>query len=105
MIGLARTKDYEAEKGAEFTVKFEKARHLSGSDARTLEAKLTTDERGCQKWDCKEAEMGMSERILKLYAEAPDMSQTEIAAELGCNRSTVSRVLKAAKVQGAGGVQ
>jgi DNA-binding transcriptional regulator LsrR (DeoR family) len=47
----------------------------------------------------------MTERILALQAEAPDLNQTEIAKELGCNRSTVSRALKAAREKGAGGLQ
>lgn len=105
VIKLDHAKDYEAEKGAAFTVEFEKARHLSGPDARDLEAALTLDEQGRQAWVWKDAEMGMSERILKLNAEAPDMTQTEIAEELGCNRSTVSRALKNAREQEIGGVQ
>ena len=105
VIKLDHAKDYEAEKGAAFTVEFEKARHLSGPDARDLEAALTLDEQGRQAWVWKDVEMGMSERILKLNAEAPDMTQTEIAEELGCNRSTVSRALKNAREQEIGGVQ
>ncbi len=105
VIKLDHTKDYEAEKGAAFTVEFEKARHLSGEDARNLEAALTKDEQGRQAWAWKAAELGMSERVLALHAEAPDMTQTEIAAELGCNRSTVSRALNSAREQGAGGLR
>lgn len=105
VIKLDHTKDYEPGKGAAFTVEFEKARHLSGEDARNLEAALVKDEEGKQKWVFKFAEIGMSERVLALHAEAPDMTQTEIAAELGCSRSTVSRALKSARGQEAGGVQ
>lgn len=99
VIKLDHAKDYETKKGAAFTVEFEKARHLSGEDARNLEAALTKDEQGKQVWAWKDAEMGMSKRILALHAEAPEMTQTEIAAELGCNRSTVSRALKSARGQ------
>jgi DNA-binding MarR family transcriptional regulator len=70
-----------------------------------LEAALTHDEHGKQVWAWKVAELGMTERILALHAEAPDLTQTEIAEELGCNRSTVSRALKAVREQGAGGLQ
>lgn len=105
VIKLDHAKDYNPEMGAAFTVEFEKARHLSGEDARDLEAALTHDEQGRQAWTWKDAEMGMSERVAALHAEAPDMTQAEIAAELGCHRSTVSRALKSAIAQGAGGLR
>jgi hypothetical protein len=105
VIQLEHTRDYDAERGAAFTVKFRKARHLKGTDAQDLEAALTHDEHGKQVWAWKVAELGMTERILALHAEAPDLTQTEIAEELGCNRSTVSRALKAVREQGAGGLQ
>ncbi len=94
VIKLEHAKDYQAEKGAAFLVKFEKARHLTGDDAKNLEAALVEDEQGKQIWTYKDAELGMSERILALHAEAPDLNQSEIADELGCDRSTVSRAFK-----------
>ncbi len=97
VIQLEHTKDYQAEKGAAFLVKFEKARHLTGDDTKNIEATLVEDEYGRQEWTCKDAELGMSERILALHAEAPDLNQSEIADELGCNRSTVSRAIKKAE--------
>lgn len=103
VIKLEHAKDYEAEKGAAFLVQFEKARHLSGDDARDLEATLIQDGKGWQTWNWKDADLGMTERIIQLHAELPDLSQSEIAAEVGCNRSTVSRALKRAKESGAGG--
>ena len=105
VIKLDHTKDYNPEMGAAFTVKFEKARHLSGDDARDIEAALTVDAPRKQVWTWKDAELGMTERILALQADAPGLNQAELAAELGCNRSTVSRALKGAKVHGAGGFQ
>jgi len=105
VIHLEHTKDYDAEKGAAFTVKFKKARHLKGPDAQDLEAALTVNEQGKQVWTSKNADLGITERILALRALAPDISQTDIAEELGCNRSTVSRALKKANEQGIGGGQ
>ena len=105
VIKLDHTKDYQAEMGAAFTVEFEKARHLSGDDARNLEAALTHDAHGKQAWVWKDAELGLSERIVALAVASPELTQTDIAEELGCNRSTVSRALKTAKSQGAGGLQ
>ena len=104
VIKLDHTKDYQPDLGAAFTVEFEKARHLSGDAARNIEASLGHDQDGRQAWIWKDAELGMSERILKLHAEAPDLNQSQLAEELGCNRSTVCRAIKDAKVA-AGGLQ
>jgi hypothetical protein len=100
VIQLEHTKDYQAERGASFLIKFEKSRHLTGDDIKNLEATLTHDEHGKQIWAYRDAEMGMAERILVLHAEAPELTQNEIAEEIGCNRSTVSRTLKSAKQHG-----
>ncbi len=105
VIKLEHAKDYQAEKGAAFLVKFEKARHLTGIDTRDQEAALVKDEHDKQVWVCKDAELGMSERIITLHAEAPDLNQSEIADELGCNKSTVSRALKKAEQQSSMGYQ
>ena len=103
VIQLEHTKDYNAEDGAAFAVKFKKARHLNGVDARDIEVALATDEEGKSVWTYKEAQKGMVDRILALHAAAPDLSQSEIAEELGCNRSTVSRAF--AQIQSAAGLQ
>jgi len=105
VIKLDHTQDYQPEMGAAFTVEFEKARHLSGDDARNLEASLARDQQDNHVWVWKDAEMGISERIQKLHAEAPDLNQPQLAEELGCNRSTVCRVLKNATIDAAGGMQ
>lgn len=101
VIQLEHTKDYQADKGATFLVKFEKARHLKGDDTKNIEAALVEDQ-GKQIWTYKDAELGMSERILTLHAESPDLNQSDIADEVGCNRSTVSRTLNKVKQQSAG---
>lgn len=102
VIKLDHSKDYEAHKGAAFTVNFEKARHLNGDDARDIEAALGTDEIGQQFWTFKDADLGMAERIFAMHAECPGVSQSDIAKELGVNRSTVSRALKRMQETGAG---
>jgi putative DNA primase/helicase len=94
VIQLEHIKDHQAEDGAAFLVKFEKARHLVGEETKTIEAALRKDDQNKQIWTYKDAELGMSERILTLHEEVPEMSQTDIANELGCNRSTVSRAFK-----------
>lgn len=102
VIKLDHAKDYEASKGAAFIVNFEKARHLSGDDARDIEATLLRQTDGSQCWEWKDADLGMEQRILALHADSPDLSQADIAGELGIHRSTVSRALKKSK-QGFGG--
>jgi len=97
VIQLEHTKDYSAENGAAFIVKFKKARHLTGKDAKDIEVSLTVNEQGKQSWTYKNAESGMAERILALHAKAPELTQSDIAAELGCNRSSVSRTLAQGK--------
>ena len=93
VIQLERQKDYSSENGAAFTVKFKKARHLKGADAKDIEVTLTENEQGKQVWSCKDADKGLADRIVAMHLEAPGMTQTDIANELGCNRSTVSRAL------------
>ena len=105
VIKLDHSQDYQPEMGAALTVEFEKARHLSGDDARNFEASLARDQQDNHGWVWKDAEMGMSERILKLRAEAPDLNQSQLAEELGCNRSTVCRALKNATIDAARGMQ
>ena len=105
VIQLEHTKDYDAKNGAAFLVKFMKARHLTGKDAQNLEAALTQNEHGEQVWTWKDADLGMAERIVALHAKDPDLNQSQIAEELGCNRSTVSRALKAARDQGTEGLK
>jgi len=105
VIKLEHTKDYQAEKGAAFLVKFEKARHLTGDDTKNIEVALVKDEQGRQVWVYKDAELRMTERILALHVEAPDLSQTEISEELGCHRSSVSRAFTKAEQSSPMGYQ
>ncbi len=90
VLHLTHEADYDPEKGAAFTCSFVKARHLTGKDAADIEAALGKD----GLWTWREAALEMAERIRTLKAEAPDMTQKDIAEELGCSRATVSRALK-----------
>ena len=90
VLHLTHEADYDPEKGAAFTCSFVKARHLTGKDAADIEAALGKD----GSWTWREAALEMADRIRKLKAEVPEMNQKEIAEELGCSRSTVSRALK-----------
>ena len=92
VLHLTHEADYDPEKGAAFTCSFVKGRHLKGNEGTAIEAALDKD---AGKWTWREAALEMADRIRKLHAEVPSMSQKDIAEELGCSRATVSRALKA----------
>ncbi len=94
VIALRRPSDYEPRHGARFEVHFEKARGLAGDATDPFEAALHVDPQGRQQWQCKPITAARSDRILEL--KELGMSQSEIAVELGVNRSTVCRALKQA---------
>lgn len=73
-------------------IRFEKSRGLFGEDVREIEATLMQGDGGAQAWTWRESEGATLDRVVELYAL--DMTVTEIAAELGINKSNVSRALK-----------
>lgn len=77
-------------------VEFHKDRH--NNDGQPFEAKLQADAHGGQIWATKPLESSRMEQFIDL-AEL-GMSVTDIAAEVGCNKSTVSRALKKAEEDG-----
>jgi len=97
VLGLKRPADYETEQGARFEVHYEKARHLFGDDSKPFEAALRTDDGGMQ-WTFRDVADATMDRVVSLFKEG--LSQTEIANELGVNRSTVCRAVKRAKNDG-----
>jgi hypothetical protein len=99
VIKLKRPVDYEPSQGAVFELIFEKARHLTGEDTASFEARLTTNPAtGLQEWLYKDVAQTSFERVVNLANEG--LSQTEIANELQLNKSNVSRHLKKAVEQG-----
>ena len=97
VICLSRPSDYDAStEGARFNVELQKDRHHSG--ITPFEAKLTTDARGAQIWATRTLESSRLEQIIEL-AEL-GMGVTDIASELGINKSNVSRGLKKAESEG-----
>jgi RecA-family ATPase len=91
VLALRHPKDFDPRHGARFQIHFEKARHLVGEDAAPLCAHLT--EYG---WTVQALEQERDQRILSLHGEG--LTQTEIAAELEVNKSTISRALRRLKV-------
>jgi hypothetical protein len=96
VLRLDHPPGYEATVGAHFRVTFEKSRGLHGDDLRDFEAILGTDASGAQLWTWKECEGATLDRVAEMHTLG--MTQGEIAAELGVNKSTVCRALQ--KVQG-----
>lgn len=91
-IKLARPDDYDEGQGARFTVTFEKARGLSGSDVESFEASLSVDESRGATWTARDIEDESDQEIQALHREGKSLRT--IAKELGMDASTVSRRLK-----------
>jgi hypothetical protein len=105
VISLKRPPDYESGQGAKFEVHFEKGRDLHGEDAEPFEAGLVSDHHGTQSWAIAKLADSTYDRVVALANEG--LSQVDIAAELGINKSNVSRHLKKAREVGdvKGGAQ
>ena len=91
VIKLDHSQDYQPEMGAAFTVAFEKARHLSGDDARNLEASLARDQQDTAPVRAIQAQAG---RIGSAQSIATLASINEIIGSL--TRATLCRNLKKA---------
>jgi len=79
-------------------VHWEKARGLFGDDAREFEAQLVTTPTGLQEWGTQGIDNSRAQEVAKLLAEG--LTVTEIAGELGINKSNVSRAKKKAAEMG-----
>lgn len=93
VIALRHSKDYDPRDGAQFEVHFEKSRNLAGDEVCSIQAKLT--DKG---WTSERLEDSRDTKIIQLNREG--LSQSDIAEELGVNKSTVSRRMKQLKAEG-----
>jgi hypothetical protein len=89
VINLKRPPDYDPTQGACFEVVIEKGRHIFGADAEPFEARLVTDTSGAMTWTIRDISHATLDRVVELSQDG--LSKTEIANELGVNKSTVSR--------------
>jgi AraC-like DNA-binding protein len=97
VICLKRPSDYDpAREGARFTIEFLKDRHRSAGEP--FEAALSSDGHGGQLWTVRTLEASRTDQIIEL-AEL-GLTVTDIAGELGINKSTVSRALNKAEKEG-----
>ncbi len=92
VLMLKRPTDYNPADGAVFEMHFEKARGIFGKDTEPFEARLATDAAGTQTWTIRGIEDSTADRIADLRKLG--LSQSEIAKELGVNRSTICRAFK-----------
>ena len=97
VIALKRPNDYSPVEGARFEIHFEKARGLEGCLVEPFEAKLDDGPDGGAIWTMRSIEAAQDDRIVALYSE--EASVSEIAKELGINKSTVSRALRKNGIQ------
>nr|HPQ97702.1 AAA family ATPase [Thiolinea sp.] len=95
VISLKRPSDYEEAQGARFEIHFEKARGIFGDDVKPIEAQLESLPDGGERWSVMALEASTYDRVVDLTGLG--MSQTEIARELGINRSNVSRNIRKAR--------
>lgn len=98
VIALRRPPDYDANQGAVFEVHFEKARGFFGEDAKATEATLTEDADGRRLWKTRDVEVADFDRIVTLFKEG--WRQKDIASEIKCSKSKVSKALKKARALG-----
>ncbi|MEZ5445161.1 MAG: AAA family ATPase [Gammaproteobacteria bacterium] len=89
VIALKHPEGYTPEMGADFTVKFEKSRHLFGRDTAGFEARLITDKQGRQAWEVEELTESNYDRVVKLANDGH--SQAAIVKQLKIHKSNVSR--------------
>jgi putative DNA primase/helicase len=98
VINLKRPIDYNPSEGASFEIHFEKARGFSGDDAEPLSCRLGHDEHNNLAWLYSRLEDTTFDKVVTLINE--NLSQAEIASELDINKSTVSRHVQKARLQG-----
>jgi len=97
VLCLRRPTDYSPDQGAAFSVHFEKNRGFTGEDAEPLDVALVEGQNGLE-WSWRKLEASNYSKVVDLINEG--LSQADVARELELNRSSVSRIVKAAKAKG-----
>jgi hypothetical protein len=101
IIALKRPGDYDAAQGARFEVHLEKARGISGDDAKSFEASLqisdTPTDRSAR-WVCTEMEDARLNSAVELFKLK--MSVRDVATELTISKSTAQRLRDKAREKG-----
>ena len=88
VISLRRPDGYEPREGARFEVHFEKSRGFTGSDATPFEASLQAAD-GAISWQT--ADLKQDDKAAAFEMFAAGQKPTEVAREIGVDRSTAYR--------------
>jgi hypothetical protein len=97
VINLKHPADYSPDMGAYFELHFEKGRELFGENSKSFIAKLLSEDT-VHKWEITDFEESNYEKVVTMSKLGLQMG--EIAADMGLNKSSVSRYLKRAKEEG-----
>jgi transcriptional regulator of acetoin/glycerol metabolism len=85
--------------GAKFEVHYEKNREWAGEEAKPFQAQLTQLESGLHRWETTPLEDSTRDRVIEAYKQG-NHNYSEIAREIGVDRSTVSRYAQEARHSG-----
>jgi hypothetical protein len=99
VISLKRPGNYCASMGAKFEVHYEKNREWAGEEAKPFQAQLTQLESGLHRWETTPLEDSTRDRVIEAYKQG-NHNYSEIAREIGVDRSTVSRYAQEARHSG-----
>ena len=90
--------DYKPDQGARFEVKFDKARHFTGDDARPFLVQLI-EENGAWRWEISDAR---EDELLEQIATMKGSGNTiqAITEKTGLTKSQVETLTKKAKERG-----
>ncbi len=95
VVNLRHPCDYSPENGCEFEVHFTKPRLVFGDDAKSLAVRLTTQEDGAQVWAWQDIDDSNLDKVKDLLHD--NVSQKDIAEELGLSKGYVSKLIKRVK--------
>lgn len=98
VMNLHRPDDYKSDQGARFVVRYEKNRGFYGDDAKSFECQLLVHENGIFYWKTQPLEESTYEKIISLNKDG--LSQKEISEVLDIHKSTVSKNITRAKLEG-----
>ncbi len=98
VIALRQPADYEPSQGCRVEFRFEKSRHVAGDALKPFVAQLHIDDAGRRRWQTTDAKSSQESQVLEFLRSG--MSQTEIARELGVNRSTICRAEQKLRASG-----
>ncbi|QWD95239.1 AAA family ATPase [Polynucleobacter sp. MG-Unter2-18] len=99
VINLRRPENYCPTMGARFEVHYEKNREWAGKEAKPFVAQLTQLESGEYQWVTSPSESSTRDRVIEAYKRGCT-NNSEIAKEIGVDRTTVFRHAQDAKHAG-----